>query len=116
MKLYFYFLDTKDGRVRTEECEAEEKDKIFKLVGKTPCGYPNRTVNKSQIGRISGAFQSYIVLTEKNRERAAEALTLVCEDDIHRAESAIRGEQEKIRRTQKTIENIEKWRSENAGE
>lgn len=116
MKLYFYFLDTKNSRINVEECEAEEKAKIYKLIGKTPYGYLNRTVNKSQIGRISGAVQSYIVMTEKNPERAAEALTLVCKDDIRRAESTIKGEQEKIRRIQKSIENIEKWRPENAGE
>lgn len=116
MKLYFYFLDTKNSRINVEECEAEEKAKIYKLIGKTPYGYLNRTVNKSQIGRISGAVQNYIVLTKKNPGRAAEALTFVCKDDIRRAESAIRGEQEKIKRAEKAIDNIEKWRSENAGE
>lgn len=115
MKLYFYFLDTRENRIREEECEVVEKSKTYNIVGHRPYGYTNNTINKNQINRISGATQSYIVLTEKNPERAAEVLTLVCEDDIRRAENAIMGEQEKIRRIQKIVENIEKWRLENAG-
>lgn len=115
MKLYFYFLDSINNGISMEECEAEEKQKTYRITGNLPEGYYNRTVNKSEMGRLRGIFLDGIVLTEKNPERAAEALTLVCEDDIRRAESTIRGEQEKIRKIQKTIENIEKWRSENAG-
>lgn len=114
MKLYFYFLDTMKMGIREEECEVVEEQKTYSIVGDRPKGYLGNTVNKSAIGMPCVVLQSYVILTEKNPKRAAEALTLVCKDDIRRAERAIRGEQEKIRRIQNTIENIEKWRSENA--
>ena len=48
MKLYFYFLE--DNGIRTAECEAEEKPKTYKIIGKSPTGFYKSTVNKDEIG------------------------------------------------------------------
>lgn len=115
MKLYFYFLDTrKDNCIRMEECEVVEKKKIYKIIGNSPYGYCGRTVDKDEINRLYFTFQYYIILTEKNPRRAAEVLTCACRADIARAKNTIKGQKEIIKNVQNKIENIEKWRSENA--
>lgn len=72
MKLYFYTLDTYGGNPKglyVEECEAEEKPKMYKAVDRA---FPNcySTVRKDDVGRITN-FNS-LFLTEPNFEYARE--------------------------------------------
>lgn len=70
MKLYFYFLE--DSGIRTEECEVEEKNKTYAIVGKSPRGFYNSRVNKENIGVISGSYTKIVIFTEPNFEKAKD--------------------------------------------
>lgn len=114
MKLYFYFLDTIKSEIRMEECEVKEKKWEYKILGFAPFGYIGKTVDKSAIGNIGMTFLYYMVLKEKDAERVAKEFASVCKGDIRYAEKTIKSYEKMIDRYRETIENIEKWRSENA--
>lgn len=117
MKLYFYFLDIrKDNCIRMEECEVEEKEKTYRPISRFPKDYYGCYVRKSDIDRITGFCQNTIILTENDMERVSKAFICRCYDDIETAQMIIKENEKNIVESKEMIENIEKWRSENAGE
>ena len=114
MKLYFYFLDTRnDNCIRMEECEAEEKPKTYKLI-KELYSFYGSIVKKSEIGKPTGWRKDTVILTEKNAERAAEVFIHGCEYDISASQRRIKEEENEIEKIKGAIKNIERWMSENA--
>lgn len=82
MKLYFYFLDTMNGRIREEEREVKEKKETYKILGDAPHGHLGKIVYKIDIGKLRLSFQYYMILTNKDIESVSEAFTSVCKNDI----------------------------------
>lgn len=108
MKLYFYFLET--NKIRTEECEAEEKPKTYKPADKFPSGYYYCSVKKDDIGTFAGYQDNVIVLLENDIEKVAKIFRGKCEYRISRAKTTIRSEEKTIKEQNRLISMIEEWR------
>lgn len=109
MKLYFYFLET--NKIRTEECEVEEKPKTYKPVDKFPEGYYGCYVKKEDIGALSSYDNNTVILTEDNRAKAAEIFSGKCIGGIARAKSNIQSAESRIEEYNSMLKMIEEWRS-----
>ena len=109
MKLYFYFLET--NKIRTEECEAEEKPKTYKPVDKFPRGYYYSSVKKDDIGTLSGYQNDVVILLENDIEKVAKIFREKCERRISGAKTTIRSEEEAIEEQKRLIGMIEEWRT-----
>lgn len=107
--MYFYFLETK--KIRTEECEAEEKPKTYKPVDEFPAGYYYCSVKKDDIGTLSGYQNDVVILLENDIEKVAKIFREKCECRISRAKTTIRLEEEAIEEQKRLIGMIEEWRT-----
>jgi len=106
MKLYFYFLETKSNKepyVRTEECDAKESNKTFKLLDEVK-GYYHRLVWKSEIGICSGCDREYqVILEEPNTGYAKKLFSDCLNKEIEEEQKYI----EKLKEKLVAVENME---------
>lgn len=103
MRLYFYFLE--DNGIRTAECEAEEKPKTYKIIGKSPVGFYKSAVNKDEIGVMQKSYSKVIIFAEPNFTGAIRTFWHYVNDNIQAL-------QEKIERYEKQLQAIEESREE----
>lgn len=110
MKLYFYFLEK--NRIRCEECNVIEKPKTYYPENRFPDGIYASFIKKEEIDRIRCYFGgTFMVLTERNNDRAAKAFINDCNYEISCKEDRIRAANEEIQRLKETINIIEQWKA-----
>ena len=115
MKLYFYFLEK--ARIRCEECDVIEKPKTYYPANRFPDGIYTAFFRKDEVDRIRCCYgKTYIILTEMNKERAAEAFTADCNYEISCRENKIRVANEEIQELKETVSMIEQWRAGDGNE
>ena len=107
MKLYFYFLRT--GKIRSEECEVDEKPKTYKPVNKFPSGFYGCYVKKEDIGRLIGYGDDVVVLTEKNIQKVADVFRRKMEYRIAREKQNIAFANDSINQCNETLSMIDEW-------
>lgn len=114
MKLYFYFLEgRKNGRIRMEECEVEEKARTYWPVGRFPEEYPGSFVRKADIGMLKMFCLAMVIMEEKDRNRVANIFSRKCTNDIYRSNDIIRHAKREIERSNELLDGIEEWKREN---
>ena len=107
MKLYFYFLETE--KIRSEECEVEEKPKTYKPVNKFPSGYYGCYVKKADIGKLIGYSENVVILTEENIQKAADVFRDKMRCVIARQKQNISSANDSINRCNETLSMIDEW-------
>ena len=107
MKLYFYFLETE--KIRSEECEVEEKPKTYKPVNKFPSGYYGCYVKKEDIGKLIGYSENVVILTEENIQKAADVFRDKMRCVIARQKQNISSANDSINRCNETLSMIDEW-------
>lgn len=115
MKLYFYHLAQPLGekpRIELEECEAEEKPKTYRRIGKFPKFYCGCYVKKEDIGKLAGYNFDVVVLTERDNAKVAEIFKDRLDEDIALSESKIRYEKKRIENAYDLIDMVDDWRLE----
>lgn len=116
MKLYFYRLLRTVGekpRIVTEEREAEEKPKIYKLIGETPSFYYGNTFKKENIGKLTGYADDVVVLTERDPEIVAQIFKGDIDKTIRREQDEIKVSKKIISKAYDLIDMVDDWRLEN---
>lgn len=112
MKLHFYFLEDRKRKIRYEECEVIEKPKTYYPAKRFPHGIYTSFIKKDEIDRTIYSYGvTYIILTENNFERAAEAFTDYCNYEIRCKEDRIREANYRIKMMKEMIDMIERWRN-----
>lgn len=110
MKLYFYFLES--NKIRTEECEVEEKPKTYRPIEKFPSGYYYSYVKKEEIGKLAGYNSDAVILLEDNKEQAAKIFSEKCNMGISRAKSSIQSAESRIEELNSMLKMIEEWKAD----
>lgn len=117
MKLYFYHLSQPPGekpRIEVEECEVEERDIFFKVIGDTPKFYSNRRIMKFEIGNlIETRKEKVLILRERNVKKAADIFGEEFALKIRRKIEAICDLKNQIERYKRIIDMVDDWRLEN---
>lgn len=115
MKLYFYHLSQPAGekpRIEVEECEADEKPKTYRDIGKFPKFYCGCYVKKEDIGRLIGYNEDTVVLTERDNAKVAEIFKDKLHEDIEYAQHKIKSLKKEIAKTYDLIDMVDDWRLE----
>lgn len=116
MKLYFYHLSQPLGekpRIEVEECEVEERDIFFKVIGNPPKFYNNFRIMKFEIGNlIEVRKEKVLILHERDAKKASDIFGEEFALKIRRKIETICDLKNQIERYREIIDMVDDWRLE----
>lgn len=116
MKLYFYHLSQPAGekpRIEVEECEVEERDIFFKVIGNPPKFYNNLRIMKFEIGcAMEVRKEKVLILRKKNAKKVADIFGDEFALKIRRNIEKICDLKNQNDRLRRMIDMVDDWRLE----